>query len=237
MNRLIESVNGLRRVGLRRVAVLGGFGLLVLFGPTLWIAARYQAQGVDLADGRQADVALVLGAGLRADGSPSPVLEARVLAGVQLYQRGVVRKLVMSGDNSRSRYDEVSAMKRLAVERGVPAIDVLLDYAGFRTLDSCVRIRQVFGQTKIIVVSQRFHLGRALFLCADAGVEAHGFAADDPRPQTDRARSAVREVAARWQAVLDAKVFNRQPKFLGDAVDIDRPPAEVLSNPLEPATP
>jgi SanA protein len=221
----------MRQLRRRIVVAFLAFGC-VLVGPSLWMSFRYPSGDV-----RRADVGLILGAGLRVDGSPSPVLEARVLAGVSLYQQGLVRKLVMSGDNSVKRYDEVSAMKRLAVQRGVPAQDVLLDFAGFRTLDSCVRIRKVYGQSKVIVVSQAFHLGRAQFLCADAGVEATGFSASDPRPALDRRKSAVREIAARWQAVIDAKVVNRKPKYLGDTIDIDQPPLEALTNPAEPAVP
>ncbi len=199
---------------------------ITLVAPTAWMAVRYPNGTVN-----KADVGLVLGAGLYVDGTPSPVLRARVLSGVSLYEQGLVRKLVMSGDNSRDSYDEVSAMKQLAIQNGVSSDDVLLDYAGFRTLDSCVRIRKVFGQQEIIVVSQSFHLGRALFLCADAGVKATGYAAEDPRPVWDRRQSSVRELAARWQAVIDAKVLDKQPKFLGDVIDIDNPPPEALEQP------
>jgi vancomycin permeability regulator SanA len=220
----------------RRRVLIATLGLaLLICAPSLWMAARYRATDVDRAE-KLADVGLVLGAGLRPDGSPSPVLSARVATGVSLYERRVVRKLVMSGDNSRAVYDEVSAMKRLAVALGVPDEDVLLDFAGFRTLDSCVRIRKVFGQTRVVLVSQEFHLQRAQFLCADAGVRAVGFAAPDPRPARDRYKSAVREIAARWQAVIDAKILNRQPKFLGEAIDIDQPPPDALANPAEPGT-
>ncbi len=182
----------------------------------------------------KAEVGLVLGAGLQADGSPSPVLAARVIAGVELYKARTVRKLVMSGDNSRALYDEVSAMKALAVTNGVPADDVLLDYAGFRTLDSCVRIRKVFGQTTVVVVSQRFHLSRARYLCAQAGVTTWTKEADDPRSTREIWKSQVRELLARWAAVIDTQVTHQQPKFLGDPIDIDHPPTDALVQPLNP---
>jgi vancomycin permeability regulator SanA len=179
----------------------------------------------------QRDVALVLGAGLRTDGSPSFVLRTRVEAAVDLYKRGLVRKLVMSGDNSLASYDEVSAMKDYAETLGVVRRDVILDYAGFRTLDSCVRIRKVFGQTRIYVVSQRFHLPRAVHLCRWAGVDTIGIIADDPRGWSSRLKSTVREVPANAIAWAEAHVFGRGPKYLGDAIDIDNPPAVALEQP------
>lgn len=177
------------------------------------------------------DVALVLGAGLRPDGSPSFVLRARVETAAALYKRGLIRKLVMSGDNSLASYDEVSAMKDYAESIGVVRADVILDYAGFRTLDSCVRIRKVFGQTRIFVVSQRFHLPRAVHLCRWAGVDTLGVIANDPRGQSSRLKSLVREVPASGIAWAEVHVFGRGPKYLGDPIDIDNPPAAALEQP------
>jgi vancomycin permeability regulator SanA len=214
---------------MRRFVIAGSVLLMLFIAPTVFMSVRY---GAETPSG-STNVALVLGAGLRSDGSPSPVLAARVMAGVKLYESKKVRKLVMSGDNSRALYDEVSAMKDLAVANGVPDVDVLLDYAGFRTLDSCVRIRKVFGQTRVVLVSQGFHLARARFLCADAGVATTTMKADDSRPRRDIVKSQVRELFARWAAVIDTKVMNRQPKFLGDPIDIDNPPPEALRQPAK----
>jgi SanA protein len=216
----------------KRLVQLGSFGLVALVLPSLFMAIRYPSVPVS-GQAKVADVALVLGAGLNADGSAGPVLSARVRAGVALYKARTVRKLVMSGDNSKALYDEVSAMKKLAVAQGVKSDDVLLDYAGFRTLDSCVRIRKVFGQTTVVLVSQSFHLARARFLCADAGVRTYTTSANDPRPRSFILQSQVRELFAKWQAVLDTKVTNRQPKFLGSRIDIDHPPADALQQPLK----
>ncbi len=176
-------------------------------------------------------VAMVLGAGLRFDGKPSDVLQARVNTAVSLYKAGKVRVLLMSGDNSLAEYDEVSAMKKAAVALGVPSEHVLLDFAGFRTLDSCVRLRKVFGQTEAVIVSQGFHLPRAIHLCRWAGVAATGVEAPDPRTRPRRIFSGTREIAASFQAWLDAHVLDRGPKFLGEPIDIDNPPADALEQP------
>jgi vancomycin permeability regulator SanA len=183
-------------------------------------------------DAPKRTVALVLGAGLRYDGKPSDVLQARVDVGVALYRAGKVRKLLMSGDNSLRNYDEVSAMKDAAVAAGVPDEDVILDYAGFRTLDSCVRLRKVFGQQSALVVSQGFHLPRAIHLCRWAGVNAIGIEAPDVRAPSRRILSGIREIPASSQAWLDAHVLGRSPKFLGDPINVDNPPPEALRQPL-----
>jgi vancomycin permeability regulator SanA len=214
------------------VSVLG----VVAFTPYVGLrwTTRRSVLGVDDLVRRneaQRHVALVLGAGLLANGTPSFVLRARVETASELYQRGLVVKLVMSGDNSTTSHDEVTAMKNYATTLGVKADDVVLDYAGFRTLDSCVRIRKVFGQDRIFVVSQRFHLARAVHLCRWAGVDTIGVIAHDPRGRGGRMQSTIREVPASAAAWLEAHVLHRDPKFLGDKIDVDNPPPDALEQP------
>jgi vancomycin permeability regulator SanA len=180
----------------------------------------------------QTRVALVLGAGITASGQPTDVLASRVETAVRLFERGKVDTLIMSGDNSRADYDEVSAMKQLAVSLGVPSGRVLLDYAGFRTHDSCVRAKRVFGQSHITVVTQSFHLRRAVFLCRAAGISAEGVPAPDRRGISWRRKSVVRELPAQIIAVGDAYIWQREPRFLGPLVNIDKPTDEVLAQPL-----
>jgi vancomycin permeability regulator SanA len=175
---------------------------------------------------------VVLGAGITAEKRPSSVLASRIETAVELYREGKVRKLIMSGDNSRRQYDEVSAMKAYAVSLEVQPNDVLLDYAGFRTLDSCVRLRKVFGQSRAIIVSQQFHLPRALHLCHYANVDAVGVAAPDPRGLSRRLTSRVREVPASFQAGVDSWLLRRSATVLGPTIDIDKPPLEALQQPL-----
>lgn len=124
-------------------------------------------------------VAIIFGAGLRRDGSPTAVLRDRVQTGVALYQAGKVEKLLMSGDNSTIYYNEPEAMRQYAIALGVPDTDIVLDYAGRRTYDTCFRAKAVFGVDQALLVTQKFHLPRALFLCNSLGVEAAGVEANN----------------------------------------------------------
>ncbi len=161
-------------------------------------------------------VALVLGARVYPDGRLSAMLEDRVYSGVELYKAGRVQKVLMSGDNRSHNYDEVSAMRRRAIDLGVPPDDVVRDYAGFRTLDSIYRARDIWGQDEITIVTQEFHLPRAIFLADKLGVKSQGFVADR-RQYYHRSvtRSRLREVFARATAVLDIYLLKKKPHFLG----------------------
>lgn len=169
----------------------------------------------------QADVALVLGAGLQSNGVPTPVLYDRVVTAAELYRAGKVRKLLMSGDNRFEWYNEPEAMRQLALRLGVPDEDIVLDYAGRRTYDSCYRAREIFGVERAVVITQRFHLDRAVYTCGGLGIEAIGVVADR------RAYSApayqwwwLREVAALSQAWLDVNLLRPTP-VLGDKLPIE----------------
>ena len=165
-----------------------------------------------------APVALVLGAGLWRDGSPTPALYDRVATAVDLYQAGRVKKLLMSGDNRFVNYNEPAAMKKLAIQLGAPAEDIVLDYAGRRTYDSCYRAKEIFGVRKVVVVTQRFHLDRALFLCDALGIESVGVVADRRVYQTMRWWE-LREVLATAGAWWDVNVRHPVP-VLGEKLPI-----------------
>jgi len=160
----------------------------------------------------QAPAALVLGAGLNRDGTPGLVLQDRVRSAGELYFQGKVEKLLMSGDNSSEFYDEPGAMKEFALELGIPEGDIVLDFAGRRTYDSCYRAKVIFGLDNLIVVTQAFHLPRALFLCNAFDIEADGIPADDANYR----RSTytfwwVREILASLKAYWDVYIGHPQP--------------------------
>lgn len=125
-----------------------------------------------------ARVAIVFGAGLWRDGSPTPVLRDRVATAAKLYFSGQVEKLLMSGDNSEINYNEPGAMREYALSLGVPDDDIVLDFAGRRTYDTCFRAHEIFGIKDAILVTQRFHLPRALYVCNQLGIAAYGVPAD-----------------------------------------------------------
>ncbi|MBN1303792.1 MAG: YdcF family protein [Anaerolineales bacterium] len=161
-------------------------------------------------------VAVVFGAGLWRDGSPTPVLRDRVETAVSLYEHGKVEKLLMSGDNRFVDYNEPEAMRQYALKLGVPEKDIIADYAGRRTYDTCYRVREIFQADNVILVTQKFHLHRALFTCNALGVNANGVAAENRYyRKVSRAYWNVRELFATLSAFWD--VYLKKPvPVLGD---------------------
>jgi SanA protein len=188
-----------------------------------WVDAQYGKLIYSAAEVPQERVALVLGARVYANGRLSGMLRDRVETAVALYQAGKVDKLLMSGDNSSLDYNEPDAMAAHAIAMGVPPEDIQPDYAGRRTYDSCYRARAIFGAESVVIVTQAFHLPRALFLCNQLGVEAVGVAADqrryDPR---SLAWSETREVPATFFALLDV-IRRAEPAVLGDPIPLSEP--------------
>ncbi len=132
-----------------------------------------------LEDAPSTKVAIVFGAGLQRNGKPTTVLRDRVETASKLYQSGKVAKLLMSGDNRTQYYNEPAAMKEFAIELGVPSEDIVLDFAGWRTYDTCYRAKAIFGVDEALLVTQAFHLPRALITCSTLGIKSHGVAADN----------------------------------------------------------
>jgi SanA protein len=205
--------------------IIGGAGAVALLAVV--VAA---ANAVVLLGGRgaktdpralpHAQAALVLGALVQPDGRPSGMLEDRIRAAAALYRDGRVDKVLASGDHGRPDYDEVNAMRRGLVALGVPDADIFTDHAGFATLDSVVRARKVFNVHSVIVVTQPFHMPRALWLARRAGLTAHGLDAGAGNGYGSKGTIArVREVFARTKAVGDI-VTGAQPAFLGPRIDI-----------------
>lgn len=156
--------------------------------------------------------AIVFGAGLLRDGTPSPVLKDRVTTAVQLYQAGKVEKILMSGDNRFVDYNEPAAMMQYAVSMGVPEEDIVLDYAGRRTYDTCYRAKEIFGLHEAILVTQRYHLPRALFTCQGMGITVNGVAADLREYHTHAMRFwSLRELPATLVAVWQVWVSHPLP--------------------------
>ncbi len=165
-------------------------------------------------------VGLVLGTSryLRSGGS-NPYFRYRIDAAAQLYHADKIEYILVSGDNSLDSYNEPKLMKEALEESGVPANRIFADYAGFRTLDSVVRSKEVFGQEKLTIITQEFHGRRAVFIGRHKGIDATAFAAGSV-PTEFGFKVLVREVFARVKAVLDIYVFHTQPRFLGEAETI-----------------
>ena len=172
-------------------------------------------------------VAIVFGAGLQWDGTPSPVLQDRIATAADLYFSGKVEKLLMSGDNRFIDYNEPGAMKRYALKLGVPDDAIVLDYAGRRTYDTCYRARAIFGVTDALLVTQKFHLPRAIFTCNSLGLPAEGVIADRRRYVMV---ANIREIPADLVALWDVWIAhplpvlgNYEPIFPGDTSHLQPP--------------
>jgi SanA protein len=164
----------------------------------------------------QADAVLVLGALVYSNGNLSTILQDRAEVALKIYQSGKVKNILASGDNGRVEYNEVKALKNFFLKSGVPESDIFLDHAGFDTYDSIFRAKEIFQAQSIIIVTQKFHLPRAVWIARRLGVEAIGFPADQ-RIYLSARRNAVREVLARIKAFFDV-IFHVKPKFLGEKI-------------------
>ena len=167
---------------------------------------------------KDADCILVLGCFVRPDGTPSNMLYDRLDVGTSLYLDGAAPKILMSGDHGRTEYDEVNNMKQFALDRNIPSENIFMDHAGFSTYDSMYRARDIFGCKKIIIVTQEYHLYRALYVAESLGIEAYGVAADS-REYVGQWTRDIREIAARTKDFFMV-AFKMGPVVLGDAIPI-----------------
>lgn len=165
-------------------------------------------------------VALVLGAAKNIGDRPNPYFINRIQAAKELYDAGKVSAFVVSGDNGRNTYNEPEDMRNALIEAGVPGNIIHLDYAGFRTLDSVVRMDKIFGQNSFIIVSQKFHNERAVFLAQYYGLEAYGYNARDLGFSRSWYRTKIREKFARVKVFVDI-ALGKEPKFLGEPINIE----------------
>ncbi len=202
MKLLVRLVTALTVVTLTAFVALGAL--------RAWFHARAATR--IYADARAvppAPVAIVLGAGLWRNGTPTPALYDRVATAVDLYKAGQVKKLLMTGDNRFVDYNEPEAMRKLAVQLGVPNEDIVLDYAGRRTYDSCYRAKEIFGVQHAVIVTQRFHLDRSLYLCDAMGIASVGAVADRRDYRTYRwweLREMLATAAAWWDVNIGRPV-------------------------------
>ncbi|MET8512062.1 ElyC/SanA/YdcF family protein [Streptomyces sp. NPDC005077] len=197
----------------QRWAVQGVMAACVLgLAPATWMYSVADARVRTTADAPAQQVAVVFGAGLW-DGKPSPYLANRLNTAAELYRDGKVKVVLVTGDNSREEYDEPDAMRAYLVAHGVPDKRIVSDFAGFDTWDSCVRAKKIFGVDRAVLVSQGFHIRRAIALCRAAGIDAYGVGVDAKHDATWY-YGGTREVFAAGKAALDA-MFKPDPHFLG----------------------
>ena len=164
------------------------------------------------------DCIIVLGCLVKDNGNPSDMLADRLERGIDLYKNGAAPKIIMSGDHGKTDYDEVNAMKQIAIDAGIPSSDVFMDHAGFSTYESIYRAKEIFEANKIIIVTQEYHLYRALYIAEKLGIEAYGVNADyhTYRGQVNR---DVREVLARCKDFVTV-IIKPEPTYLGETIPV-----------------
>lgn len=197
----------------RRAVQAVMLGCVFALVPSTWMHAVADSRIRTVAQIPAQDVAVVFGAGLW-QGRPTPYLAHRLDAAAELYRAGKVKVVLVTGDNSRVEYDEPDAMRAYLTERGVPDRRIVSDYAGFDTWDSCVRAKKIFGVERAVLVTQGFHIRRAVALCRSAGIDAYGVGVAEPHDATWY-YGGTREMFAAGKAALDV-ALTPDPRFLGD---------------------
>lgn len=200
--------------------IAGVFLIMLILGVNFWMVATTEERiFYTLEDIPDTRVALLLGTSKRVvGGGANKYFEERIRAAASLYETGTIEHVIVSGDNNTVYYNEPRDMANALMKQGVPKGAITLDYAGFRTFDSVVRAKEVFGQRQLIIITQDFHCYRALFIADYFEMDAVAFSADnkDPLPPM----LAVREIIARAYTILDLYILKSKPKFLGEQEDL-----------------
>ena len=163
------------------------------------------------------DCIIVLGAKVLGD-KPSPMLEDRIKEGIVLYKDNVSEKIIMSGAHDKKDYDEVNTMKKYAIKEGIPSENIFMDHAGFSTYESIYRAKYIFEAKKIVIVTQKYHLYRSLYIANQLGIEAYGVGAD-PRKYIGATYREIREILARDKDFIKC-IFKPKSTYLGDKISL-----------------
>ena len=193
---------------------------IIVLGINLYVRISTNKQIIkenDYTELSDVDCIIILGAGIWED-KPSPMLEDRLLEGIKLYQNSVSDKIIMSGDHGRREYDEVNIMKNYAIEKGIPSENIFMDHAGFSTYESIYRAKYIFEAKKVVIVTQEYHLYRALYIANQLGLEAYGVGADS-RQYVGATYRELREILARDKDFIKC-IFKPEPTYLGDTIPV-----------------
>ena len=210
----------------KRRKYLKALGALIILTACLVLGINFYIKGVTAAKivtaeqavGADYDCILILGCGVLPSGKPTAMLEDRLLKGLELYEAKAASKIIVSGDHGRIEYDEVNTMKNFLTAKGVPSEDIFMDHAGFSTYESVYRARDIFEAEKIIIVTQQYHLYRALYLAESLDLQAVGVSADLRQYRGETYRE-LREIAARDKDFFFA-LFKPEPTFLGESIPV-----------------
>ena len=205
---------------IKYVVLVVAIFILIVFSINLYVKLSTKKQILtnnDYSSLQNIDCIIVLGAGIWGD-KPSPMLEDRLLQAIDLYKKGVASKIIMSGDHGKAEYDEVNVMKKFAIEKGIPSEDIFMDHAGFSSYESIYRAKDIFEAKKVVVVTQEYHLYRALYIANSLGLEAYGVGAD-PRQYVGALYRELREILARNKDFVKC-LYKPEPTYLGETIPV-----------------
>lgn len=200
------------------LAIVGTTAVFSINGYVKHTASKYILTPDEAADLSDVDCIIVLGCQVRSDGTPSDMLRDRLTRGIELYWMGAAPKIIMSGDHGQTEYDEVNTMKQYAIDAGIPSEDIFMDHAGFSTYESIYRAKEIFEADNVIIVTQEYHLYRALYIADKLGVEAHGVGCDY-HTYAGQIMRELREILARNKDFFTS-VFKPKPTYLGEAIPV-----------------
>lgn len=213
------KIKGFNRVG--KLAMGAAFLILIAVLTVNWYVKHAATPYIiSPEETPTADAILVLGAYVFPDGTMSPMLADRIDVGYELYQLGKAPKILVSGDHGRQDYDEVNTMKAYLKDQGIPSQNIFMDHAGFSTYESIYRARDIFKVKKVIIVTQQYHLLRAVFIARELGIEAYGVSADLHNYGSVMFNYEIREILARNKDFCLSKFIQPEPTFLGDPIPV-----------------
>ena len=199
------------------------FSILIVITTVMFInlymitVSKSKIKTIEEMDFDEIDCIIVLGAGIRGE-NPSPMLEDRLLTSIDLYNKNISKKIIVSGDHGRENYDEVNVMKNYLIDKEIPSENVFMDHAGFSTYDSIYRAKEIFKAKKVIIVTQEYHLYRALYIAKEMDLEAFGVIANRREYQFQFKRD-IREIAARVKDFIKC-IFKPKAKYLGEIIPV-----------------
>ena len=192
--------------------------IAILINIYVRLSTKSKIKYLDEINERDIDCIIVLGAGIRGNG-PSPMLEDRLLTSVELYNKNISNKIIVSGDLGRVNYDEVNVMKNYLIEKNIPSENIFMDHAGFSTYDSIYRAKEIFKVKKAIIVTQEYHLYRALYIAKELDIEVYGVSSTK-RVYGNQIKRDIREFAARIKDFIKC-IFKPKSKYLGDVISVN----------------
>ena len=200
------------------LAILGGIAVLAVNGYVKAVGGKHILSPEEAAQLSDVDCILVLGCQVKDNGRPSDMLKDRLTRGIEVYNLGAAPKILMSGDHGREEYDEVSTMKQYAIEAGVPSENIFMDHAGFSTYESMYRAKEIFQADKVIIITQKYHLYRALYIAEKLGIEAYGVASDY-HTYVGQFMRECREILARCKDFVNT-IIKPEPTHLGNVIPV-----------------